>query len=118
MFYARPDVEFPWIRAPQIADFRWIRAPQEPETPWIRAPQQDVPGFRVGENGSSINTPGGSDPLATDDLRRRCIDRCTSVVLLSPGRRPVTWDQCMAHCEGRAYFREVQPYIRFPSPPN
>src|SRR5262245_9441525 len=95
--HVRPNADFPWIRAPQKADFPWIRAPQEAETPWIRAPQQDLPDFLAGEYGSSINMPSSAGPLATDDLRRRRIDRCASLVLLAPGRRPVSWDQCVAH---------------------
>jgi len=118
MFNAGPYADFPWIRAPQMADFPWIRAPQEAETPWINAPQKGMPDFLTGQYGSPFGMPGSVGPLAADDLKRQCIDRCTSLVLMAPGRRPVTWDQCMAHCEGRSYFREVQPYIKYPSPSN
>lgn len=45
-----------------------------------------------------------------------CLDRCSDLILMLPfSRRPGTFDQCMAHCEGRTYFRQIQPLIPFPS---
>ena len=52
----------------------------------------------------------------SDSSRNQCIERCTDLILMvPPSKRPGTFDQCMAHCEGRGYFRPIQPYIPFPS---
>jgi hypothetical protein len=78
-----------------------------------------VPGFNIDENGLPRKTPAGAETILADELRNRCIDRCTGLILLAPGRRPsFSWDQCLAHCEGRSYFREVQPFIQYPSRAN
>jgi hypothetical protein len=52
----------------------------------------------------------------SDNTRSQCIERCTDLILMvPPSKRPGTFDQCMAHCEGRDYFRPIQPFIPFPS---
>ena len=52
-----------------------------------------------------------------DDLRQRCVERCTDLTLMvAPRQRQGTFDQCMAHCEGRAYWPQFQPLIPFPTP--
>jgi hypothetical protein len=51
----------------------------------------------------------------SDGSRNQCIERCTDLILMvPPAKRPGTFDQCMAHCEGRGYFQPIQPYIPFP----
>jgi hypothetical protein len=80
-----------------------------------RQPLTSLLGFPIDGTGSLLpeTRPGG---LLADGLRDACIGRCTDLVLLAPGgRRPFSWDQCMAHCEGRNPFKQVQPFIRFPS---
>jgi hypothetical protein len=58
----------------------------------------------------------GQTPQVADSLKERCLERCSDLILMVPfSKRPGTFDQCMAHCEGRGFFRQIQPYISFPT---
>jgi hypothetical protein len=64
-----------------------------------------------------LTEPGKEEaiPIA-DDRKTECLERCSDLILMKPFfRRPGTFDECFAHCEGRAYFKHIQPYIPFPS---
>jgi hypothetical protein len=68
-------------------------------------------------NDSQLTEPGKEKaiPIA-DDRKTECLERCSNLILMKPFfRRPGTFDECFAHCEGRVYFRHIQPYIPFPS---
>jgi hypothetical protein len=51
-----------------------------------------------------------------DDRKTYCLESCSNLILMKPfSRRPGTFDECFAHCEGRMYFRHIEPFIPFPS---
>jgi hypothetical protein len=55
-------------------------------------------------------------PQIADDRKTYCLDRCSNLILMRPfSRRPATFDECFAHCEGRMYFKHMQPFIPFPN---
>ena len=79
-------------------------------------PLRSLLGFPIDKSGSPLPSAETSNGLLADGLRAMCRKRCTDLVLLAPGgRRPFTWDQCLAHCQGTSRFERVQPLIPFPS---
>ncbi|MBS0524317.1 MAG: hypothetical protein JSS04_11860 [Proteobacteria bacterium] len=74
-------------------------------------PPQD----RAAGSGSPNSREGDRPYKFADDLKNYCIGRCSDLILMQPfSKRPATFDQCMAHCEGLAYFHQIQPFIPFP----
>lgn len=59
----------------------------------------------------------GADALAqavSPALRAQCLNLCYPLTLAKPpGSRPVTFEQCMAHCEGRSEWKPLLPLIPF-----
>ena len=76
---------------------------------------------------TSIPSDGADDSRRTDpdkenaieiadDRKTYCLERCSNLILMKPfSRRPGTFDECFAHCEGRMYFRHIEPFIPFPN---
>jgi hypothetical protein len=61
--------------------------------------------------------PSGARPASQQEagvdpnVRANCITQCLRIAY---GLRVATWDQCMAHCEGRSFWRHIQPFIVHP----
>ena len=97
-----PGQSSPPQMAPRAALFRWLGLPLS----WLPSPP---------EAAGAIVPIVDEQQIADNPRSRYCRARCSKLVLMAPGgRRPFTWDQCIAHCEGKTYFKQVQPFISYP----
>jgi hypothetical protein len=70
-----------------------------------------VPSTQVTSTPSDLSV----DVLAANSAKEQCIAQCTELVLMRPpALRPGTWDQCMAHCEGKGFWPNFHRLIPFP----
>jgi hypothetical protein len=91
---------------PQAALFRWLGLPSS----WLPSPPEAA--------GAIVPIVDGQQ-IADNPRSRYCRARCSKLVLMAPGgRQPFTWDQCIAHCEGKTYLKQVHPVISYPSSDN
>jgi hypothetical protein len=72
-------------------------------------------GWHTQSHGPDSSRQGDGEQRSADALRNACINRCTDIILMPPrSQAPGTFDRCLAHCEGRAFFKNIQPFIPFP----
>ena len=66
-------------------------------------------------NEAAVASGQANTTQVADSRKEYCLERCSDQILMLPfSKRPGTFDQCMAHCEGRTYFHQIQPLIPFP----
>ena len=70
----------------------------------------------AGGAGAEANPP--SDPTSstaqTTDRKEQCVGQCYALTLaLPPYLRSGTFEQCLAHCEGRGFWPQFEPFIPF-----
>ena len=74
-----------------------------------------VPPRSPASNEAAVESGQANTTQVADSRKEYCLERCSDQILMLPfSKRPGTFDQCMAHCEGRAYFHQIQPLIPFP----